>query len=289
MGSILILRSGAVKVKRVVVVSKINSGEAAEIGLKIASRLSSGGIEVSYSGDLAGRAGAGGVPLEASDADMAIVVGGDGTVLRTVQRVGQVPVLGVKVGALGFLCEASPDAWADVADRVVSGRFYLEHRTRLAVSHKGTAYPDVLNEALITTGKPSKILSLSVSKDGEPLHRGRADGVMVSTATGSTAYALSAGGPIIDTQVDVMQVNFICPLAAGLRPMLLPVWSRVEIEARSEGSRAICVLDGQASFEVEAGVPVLIERSSMPAVFVRLGRSDFYRRIREKIKLGFEV
>ncbi|HRR54532.1 MAG TPA: hypothetical protein P5290_04240, partial [Candidatus Methanomethylicus sp.] len=82
MGSILILRSGAVKVKRVVVVSKINSGEAAEIGLKIASRLSSGGIEVSYSGDLAGRAGAGGVPLEASDADMAIVVGGDGTVLR---------------------------------------------------------------------------------------------------------------------------------------------------------------------------------------------------------------
>ncbi len=277
------------KVKRVGVVSKINSDEAAEIGLSIASHLSSNGVEVAYSGALADRAGAKGVPLETIGADMVVAVGGDGTVLRTVQKVEQLPVLGVKVGALGFLCEVAPDAWRDAIDRVISGRFYLEYRTKLSLSHKGAAYPDVLNEALITTAKPSKILSLSVSKDGESLHRGRADGVMVSTTTGSTAYALSAGGPIIDSQVDVMQVNFICPLAAGLRPMLLPPSSKVEIEVRTEGSHAICVLDGQTSFDVEVGVPVVIERSSRPAVFVRLGKPDFYRRIRSKIKLGFEV
>ena len=273
-------------VKRVVVVSKIKSREAAEIALNIASRLSSSGIKVAYSGALAEAAGTKGVQLEAAGADMAIVVGGDGTVLRTVQAMGNVPVLGIKVGAIGFLCEAAPDAWQEAVDRVVSGRFYLEYRTRLSVSHRGTVYSDVLNEALITTGKPSKILSLSVSKDGELLHRGRADGVMVSTTTGSTAYALSAGGPIIDPQVDVVQVNFICPLAAGLRPMLIPTSSRVEVDAGSDGPHALCVLDGQSSFEVEPSSPVVIERSGSPAAFVRLGGPDFYRRISQKVNLG---
>lgn len=277
------------KITRIGIVSKINSREAVDIGTKVASYLESNGLEVVYSGEIAKKAGAESVLPENLNADMVVVVGGDGTILRTVQNVGQTPVLGIKVGVLGFLCETSPELWKDAIDRVISNRFYLEFRTKLKPSHNGISCPEVLNEVLVTTAKPSKILSLSVSKDSEPLLRGKADGVMVSTTTGSTAYALSAGGPIIDPQLDAMQVTFICPLATGLRPTLIPTSSRVEIEVNAGWSSAICVLDGQSSFGVKAGEPVVIERSSKPAVFVRLGKSNFYKRISEKVKQGFEV
>lgn len=277
------------KLARIGIVSKINSREAMEIGTKVVSYVRSSGIEVACSGELAQKAGVDGVPPERFGADMVVVIGGDGTMLRTVQKVGQTPVLGIKVGMLGFLCETTPESWKDAIDRVISNRFYLEFRTRLKPSHNGESYPDALNEALITTAKPSKILPFTISKDGAPLIRGKADGVMVSTTTGSTAYAFSAGGPIVDPQLDSMQVAFICPLTTGLRPMLMTPSSRVEVIVSAGSPQAICILDGQSSFEVKAGEPITIERSGKPAAFVRLGKSSFYERISEKIRLGLDA
>ncbi len=277
------------KITRIGLVAKLKSPEASKVALDIGKFLKSKGCDIVYIGDLAQMAGSKATPLDKMAADLAVVVGGDGTVLRTAQKVGETPILGVKVGALGFLCETMPETVKDALEKVLAGRYYLEHKTKLKVKYKDLDLPDVLNEVLVTTSKPSKILSLSVLKDGAPLHRGKADGVIISTTTGSTAYALSAGGPIIDPQLIVMEVVFICPLSAGLHPIIFPSSSTIEVRILPEAASGIVVLDGQTTAPMDYDVPVLVERSEKSAVFIKVKPPEFYKRIREKIKLGLEV
>lgn len=277
------------KISRVGVVAKLNSPEASKVSLDIGKFLKAKGVEVLYAGEPAHMAGKKATPIEKMAVDLVLAVGGDGTVMHTAQKVGETPILGVKVGALGFLCETTPETVRDALERVLSGRFYLEHKTKLKVKYKDMNLPDVLNEVLVTTSKPSKILSLSVLKDGAPLHRGKADGVIISTTTGSTAYALSAGGPIVDPQLDVMEVVFLCPLSAGLRPIIFPSSSTIEVRILPEAASGIVVLDGQTTAPMDYDVPVLVERSDKSAIFVKVNPPEFYKRIREKIKLGLEV
>ena len=277
------------KISRVGLAAKLNSPEASKVALEIGKFLRSKGVDVLYTGEIAHMAGKKVTPIEKMSVDLVVIVGGDGTVMRTAQKVGETPILGVKVGALGFLCETTPETVKDALERVLSGRFYMERKTKLKVKYKDFDLPDVLNEVLVTTSKPSKILSLSVLKDGAPLHRGKADGVIISTTTGSTAYALSAGGPIIDLQLDVMEVVFICPLSAGLRPIIFPSSSTIEVRISPEAASGIVVLDGQTTVPVEYDVPIFVERSDKSAVFVKVNPPEFYKRIREKIKLGLEV
>jgi NAD+ kinase len=277
------------KITRVGLVAKIKSPEASKVALGIGKFLKSKGVEILYTGDLAHTPGSKVTSLDKMAVDLAVVVGGDGTVMHTAQKVGETPILGVKVGALGFLCETTPETVKDALEKVLSCRYYLEHKAKLRVKYKDMDLPDVLNEVLVTTSKPSKILSLSVLKDGVPLHRGRADGVIISTTTGSTAYALSAGGPIVDPRLDVMEVIFICPLSAGLRPIIFPSSSTIEIRILPEAASGIMVLDGHTTAPVEFDVPILVERSEKSAVFIKVNPPEFYKRIREKIKLGLEV
>jgi len=274
------------RISRVGIVVKPKSDEASAVAHDISAFLIDKGLEtILFTGPADGaRRG-----KAEEKTDLLVVVGGDGTVIRTAQRSANVPILGVKVGALGFLCETMPDRATASLEKILAGESFLEHMTKFKVSYGGKKLPDVLNEALVCTSKPSKILSIMVMKDGEPLHKGKADGVMVSTTTGSTAYALSAGGPIIDTRLDIMEVVFICPLAAGLRPLVLPSSSRVEITVLPDAASGMLVLDGQLAIDLDFGTPVTVERSEKSAVFIRVNRPDFYRRIREKTKTGFEV
>lgn len=272
------------RISRVGIVTKPKSEEASTIAKKIVAFLEGKGLETfPFPGR---KEGAG---RKVARADLLVVVGGDGTVMRAAQLSSGIPILGVKVGALGFLCETVPEYATESLEKILAGEYFLEHKTKFKVGYKDKELPDVLNEVLVCTSKPSKIMSLLVAKDGEPIHKGKADGVIVSTATGSTAYALSAGGPIIDSKLDIMEVVFICPLAAGLRPLILPSSSRVEIRALGDAARGILVLDGQLALELDYDVPISIKRSDRSAVFVRVNRPDFYRRIREKTKTGFEV
>jgi len=277
------------KISRVGLVAKLNSPAASKVALEIGKFLRPKGVDVLYTGEIAHMVGKKVTPIEKMSVDLVVIVGGDGTVMRTAQKVGETPILGVKVGALGFLCETTPKTVKDALERILSGRFYMERKTKLKVKYKDFDLPDVLNEVLVTTSKPSKILSLSVLKDGAPLHRGKADGVIISTTTGSTAYALSAGGPIVDPQLDVMAVVFICPLSAGLRPIIFPSSSTIEVRILPDAASGIVVLDGQTTVPVEYDVPIFVERSDKSAVFVKVNPPEFYKRVREKIKLGLEV
>lgn len=276
------------KFSRVGLVTKPNSPVASTVSIELGKYLESQGLLVVHTGQVGRLAGDIVPSIGEMNADLIVVVGGDGTVMRTAQQVGETPLLGVKVGALGFLCETTPDSAKQALERVLSGRFYLDNKTKLRVTYKDLVLPEVLNEAVVTTMKPSKILSLLVLKDGEPIHKGKADGVIVSTTTGSTAYALSAGGSIIDPKVDMLEVVFICPLSAGLRPLIFPCSSSVEIKILPEAASGMVVLDGQTAQEVEYEVPILIRRSEHPAIFIRTNPPGFYSRIREKIK-GLEI
>ncbi|MCQ8891813.1 MAG: NAD(+)/NADH kinase [Candidatus Methanosuratincola sp.] len=273
------------RISRVGIVAKPNSEEAARVALDAGRFLSSRGIEVIRPAELAKADGCGPNP---PPADLVVVVGGDGTIMRTAQMVGSTPLLGIKVGARGFLCETIPEEAIATLTRVLEGKTYLEYKTKLSVALKGRQLPDALNEALVTSARPSKIIRFSVSADGKTIHRGMADGVIVSTTTGATAYALSAGGPIIDPGLDVIEVVFVCPLHHGVRPVILPPSARVEVTLLPGSSGGLLMLDGQVSVDLEDGEKILVEKSRSPAVFLRTAPVDFYDKVRKSLNMGFE-
>lgn len=272
-------------ISRVVIVHKPGSAEAERVSKDLGNFLLSRNVKVQYGGLVPANEHR----ISKEQADLILVVGGDGTIMRVLQRVEGVPLLGVKFGALGFLCETVPEEAESILEKILSGNYYLEYRTRLSVQFKDKGFPDVLNEVVIASSKPSRIISMIISKDGTPIYKGKADGVIVSTTTGSTAYALSAGGAIIDPMLDAMEVVPICPLSTAVRPFVLPISSTVEVRLMKNGSQGTLILDGAEASQVEYECPVLIERSRSPAVFIRVKPPDFYRRVMEKTKGALEV
>ncbi|MEN3050780.1 MAG: NAD(+)/NADH kinase [Candidatus Methanosuratincola petrocarbonis] len=277
------------RISRVGIVAKPNSEEAARVATDVGCFLSSKGVEVIRPAEMTKESGFGPNPTAAISADLIVVVGGDGTIMRTAQMVESMPILGIKVGARGFLCETVPEEAVATLTRVLEGKTYLEYKTKLSVDFKGRRLPDALNEVLVTSARPSKIIRFSVSADGKPIHRGMADGVIVSTTTGATAYALSAGGPLIDPGLDVIEVVFVCPLHHGVRPIILPPSARVEITLLPGSSRGLLILDGQVSVDLEDGEKILVEKSRTPAVFLRTAPVDFYEKVRKSLNMGFEA
>lgn len=277
------------KISRVGIVAKPNSEEAARVALDAGRFLSSNGIEVIHYAGVPKVDGFEWNTPEVMSADLVVVVGGDGTIMRAAQVVGSTPILGIKVGARGFLCETIPEEAAETLTRVLEGKTYLEYKTRLSVVFKGSPLPDALNEVLVTSARPSKIIRFSVSANGKHIHRGMADGVIVSTTTGATAYALSAGGPLIDPDLDVIELVFVCPLHHGVRPVILPSSARVEISLLPGSSGGLLILDGQTSVDLDEGGQVFVERSRSPAVFLRTAPAEFYEKVRKSLKMGFEA
>lgn len=277
------------KISRIGIVAKARSEEATTVASEIGEFLLARGIEVTRSPEMPEIGGGRVSPPEEMAVDLVVVVGGDGTVMRVAQRVCGTPILGVKVGALGFLCETTPEQALETLGRVLEGRTYLEYKTRLSVTYGEASLPDALNEVLVTCVRPSKIMRLSVSADGQPVHRGMADGVIVSTTTGSTAYALSAGGPLVDPGLDVLELVFICPLNRAIRPILFPTSTRIEVKVLPGASSGVLVVDGQASVDVEEGKPISVERSRYPAAFLRTSPPNFFERANKILNLGFDI
>ena len=271
-------------ISKVIIISKPNSEEAESVSRNIGAYLRSKGLTV-HQIDILSH---GQPTIDKRMGDLVVVVGGDGTIMRALRKVEGVPLLGIKVGALGFLCESTPEEATLVLDKILSGDCYLEFRTRLGIRYKGSSFYEVLNEAVVSSLRPSRILSILLSKDGVAIYRGKADGIIISTTTGSTAYALSAGGAIIDPALDLMEVVPICPLSTGVRPLIIPISSTLEVRLLRDGSKGILVLDGEEASPVDYETPVVIERSEKPACFIRVKPPDFYRRVREKIRIPLE-
>ncbi len=275
-------------------VVKRNRAEAETLARQIATRLRARGVEVLVEPAIAGIEGARHVEKTAmvGAADLVIALGGDGTLLSVARLVGprELRVLGVNLGGLGFLTEVSTtDALATI-DRVFAGEYRLDRRTTLAVRvRRGgaqVAASQVLNDAVINKSALARIIDLRTSVDGEYLCVYKADGLIVATPTGSTAYSLSAGGPVVHPAVGVTILAPICPHTLTQRPLVVPETALVAVELHAPDQEVALTLDGQEGIPLADGDVIEIAKSPHTVALVRTGGEGFLSVLREKLHWG---
>jgi NAD+ kinase len=227
----------------------------------------------------------------ADDAELILVLGGDGTFLRAAEiaRPAGVPMLGVNLGHVGFLAEAEPQALAGTVHAIVERDYEVEERVtvdaEVRLDDAPTATAWALNEASLERTNRERMLEIAVAVDGRPLLRFGCDGVLCSTPTGSTAYAFSAGGPIIWPNVDALLVVPNAAHALFSRPIVVAPGSVVDIDLQSHGHAGVLSCDGRRSVPVPAGARVRMRRGAQPVRIVRLGEWNFTDRLVTKFQL----
>jgi NAD+ kinase len=224
--------------------------------------------------------------------DLVIVLGGDGSMLRCGSLAARhaVPLLGINLGRLGFLGEVDPDDWPQALDRVLAGEGWLERRMMLHVAHERDrevlgSY-EALNEAVVGRGALARPVRLRTCIDGDELTTYVADGLIVATPTGSTAYALAAGGPILPPELRNILLIAIAPHLSMDRAIVLPQGSSVEVTAFSD-HQAILSADGQYEVPLQDGDQVRVRMSDYETCFVRLRpRNYFYASLAPRMQLN---
>ena len=227
----------------------------------------------------------------ARESDLIVVLGGDGTLLSVARRSdARVPILGVNLGELGFLTEvAEPEALRMLA-RVLAGHFEVDRRmTVTAALQRGERVLHrfrALNDVVVSNGAMARIVRLAVSVDGFPLTSYRADGVIVSTPTGSTAYSLSAGGPIVEPTVQVLVLSPISPHTLSNRPLVLRPEAVVRITIAPGQQDVVLTVDGQESMPLEGGDVIVVRRAPQAVSLVRSPDRTHYDVLRSKLGWG---
>jgi len=236
--------------------------------------------EVLLESDLARALGRKGMPLAHMKADVMLAIGGDGTILRALQ-LSDSKVLGINSGSLGFLAEVNSDDMDRYLDQTIRGDYTVEERLRLKVTVDGERLFDCTNEAVVHTAQIAKIRTFEIRLDDQVVERIRADGMIVATPTGSTSYSMSAGGPIVDPNVDAMIVTAIAPFKPASRPHVFPAASQVHVRLMKP-KECLLVMDGQHESSLKGTEDVVLTASERRSKFVRF-RNDFYRRVEEKL------
>ncbi|MHC1585408.1 MAG: NAD(+)/NADH kinase [Candidatus Syntropharchaeia archaeon] len=217
------------------------------------------------------------------DVDLIICIGGDGTILRTLQSMHHpIPLLGIDMGAVGFLASVTPEDAPRVVEKILHG-FEVEERSRLSVRVNEEELPFAMNEAVVITSMPAKMLHFTIYIDRKEAETLRADGVVFATPTGSTAYAMSAGGPIVDPRIDACVIVPLAPFKLSARPAVVSADSRISLKLLQSGKEATLVIDGQFTRTIKRDDVVLITRGKK-ALFVKTG-DDFFSRVRSKLAL----
>lgn len=227
--------------------------------------------------------------VNSGQAELLIALGGDGTMLRAGHLCAPpgVPILGINLGGLGFLIEVTRDGWLKALERVFAGKFWLETRMMLTAEHYRSdrlmGSWNVLNECVIGRGEMVRPVRLSTEIDGQRLTTFVADGLIVSTPTGSTAYALAAGGPILPPELRNILLVPIAPHLSVDRAIVLHEGSEVHIRVRTDHQASLSV-DGQEPIDLQDGDSVRARASQHEVNFVRLGEADyFYRNITSRM------
>lgn len=221
--------------------------------------------------------------------DLIIGIGGDGVMLEAARRATpmNIPILGINMGRVGYMTELEMTELS-LLDGIFKGEYYLDERAMLRVdirsskgSNKFTAY--ALNEAVVANGTTARIIDIELSDNGRLVSEYRADGLVVATPTGSTAYSLSAGGPIVDPKLSCFCVTPICPHSLIARPLIFPDTAVLEVKNTCVRERVLhLTVDGRATFDMFFGDTAVITKSSLKAKLLRIKNEDFYAKIRMK-------
>ncbi|MGB9869083.1 NAD(+) kinase, partial [Methanothermobacter sp.] len=274
---------------RIGIIARFDVPEAVELAGKVASFLLNRGVELSVDLKITEDLPAlreYGKDIRDMEVDMILTIGGDGTILRTQSLIEgkEIPILGINMGTVGFLTEVDPENVFSALEDVLTGNYAVERRTLLSVYHNGEL-PSALNEVVMMTRKPAKMLHIEISVDDEVVEELRADGIIIATPSGSTAYSMSAGGPIVDPRVEAFLIVPICPFKLSARPLVVSNKSVIRVNLLRKGKKAIAVIDGQYEEEINHMEEVVFKKSDHCAHFVRLSK-DFYRKVREKLIEG---
>ena len=293
--------------RRILLVTHVGRPEAQQLAADVATRLIASGVGVCAPADelvdtpLAAVAGveaattadpADGPDSAATGCELVCVLGGDGTILRGAElsRGSGVPLLGVNLGHVGFLAEAEREDLDATVERIVSRDYTVEERMTLEVIAREDGHTVfsswALNEVTVEKAARERMLELTVEIDGRPLSTWGCDGVVMATPTGSTAYAFSAGGPVVWPDVEALLVVPISAHALFSRPVLVGPQSRlvVEVLARTEGSGVVWC-DGRRAVDLPPGARIEVHRSDLPVRLARLSTGGFTDRLVEKFRL----
>ena len=279
--------------RTIALIGKYKSPEIAESLMMLAEFLKSRGIDVLVEEGTAALVGADGFPVASyarigARADLAIVLGGDGSMLTAARQLAEsgVPLVGVNQGRLGFMTDLARDDMLDGVADLLEGKFKSEQRILLeaTVRRGGTIVfqTQALNDVVVNKGDLGRMIEFAVSIDGEFIYNQRSDGLIVATPTGSTAYALSANGPILHPAVPGIALVPLCPHALSNRPITVSDDSRIEIVLHAP-HRARVHADGQEKFEIEAGDRVDVARSNRSIRFLHPLGYSYFAMLREKL------
>ncbi|RMH03294.1 MAG: NAD(+)/NADH kinase [Nitrospirae bacterium] len=223
--------------------------------------------------------------------DLMIVLGGDGTMLSAARLVEErsVPILGVNMGGLGFLTETTVDCLFESLEKVFSQDYYLDTRLRLQ-SHiyrqaRHVAQATALNDVVLSKGTLGRMITVHIQIDKRFVSNLRGDGIIIASPTGSTAYSLSAGGPILDPSLEVLVITPISPHTLTHRPLLVPSRAQIEIRLTSPHP-AIATLDGQVGFELQGGDTLTVSMGIHRTRLIRFPDRSYYDILRAKLKWG---
>jgi NAD+ kinase len=233
--------------------------------------------------------------LDGTRPDIVLCFGGDGTMLRTARLVGArgIPILGIKIGKVGFLTTATPDLLGQALEAIAAKTYVIEPHHVLAadiVDASGASCRQAVavNDIVVHKAGVARVVRLRMLVDEEEIGTFASDGLIVATPTGSTAYSLSAGGPVVVPDVAAFVITPICPHTLAVRPIVVPDSSRITIEvvAPIGEDQVIVSYDGQVGETLAAGTRVVVRRSAWDAQLVRLGIEGFFSRMRRKLQWG---
>ena len=282
--------------KRVGLVAKPDAGEAQRVVLTLLDWLAARGLTVVLEKKTAGLAPAVSVASATKSelpgqVDAVIVLGGDGTLLSMARAVGDlgVPILGINLGGLGFLTATTLDELLPAMEALLAGDMAVEERMMLSARLLRTGQPVgnyvALNDVVITKSAMSRIIDLSVSVDGRHATAYRADGLIISTPTGSTAYNLSTGGPILFPTMDAVVLTPIAPHTLSNRPIVLPGGQRIDVTLRGDQD-VMLTMDGQVGVPLRERDTVEVGKAPARIRLLRFDQKDFFSVLRTKLKWG---
>lgn len=280
--------------KSIAILSKPSKPELSEIIPSLADWLRQHGYEIIYDQQSASYIGASGVErseVAALHPELAIVLGGDGTLLSAARAVASsnIPILAVNLGSLGFLTEVPLEEMYATLERVIACTCPIDQRSMLAcdlmregqVLHTYAA----LNDVVVNKSAIARLVGFDLAIDGKYVFNYKADGVIIATPTGSTAYSLAAGGPVLMPAVSAFQVTPVCPHSLTHRPVVVPETATISITVRSHGEAAFLTIDGQVGQPLKDGDEVLCRKAPYTVKLLQT-RQAFFAALREKLKWG---